>query len=295
MCVECITSSKDSEKLEKSLCVRDKLETYIRQEWDQIATPKLQKLITSMPFELFWKEEEMLHHCKRASVPNTLRPVAGIQVKHVLHYLCSIVNIGSFDVKIFYANLKMSQHSRNSCCIYLSVCLINIISRSELVRISSVSALSFRGEWEDRTGRGGSGILESSNPGSGRYEEKNPPSYAFTEEEYLLWATEQAQDKHARSQQFTSAWLVNLRTPRDIRASLWMINIPNSRDVEVFSRFIYAPGPKPIVWFNWLLATFSKKQARCSREIWLSGLLWLHSAWDIFYGGHLFWSIALQT
>ncbi len=74
------------------------------------------------------------------------------------------MNIGSFDVKIFYANLKMSQHSRNSCCIYLSVCLINIISRSELVRISSVSALSFRGEWEDRTGRGGqwnSWILKS--------------------------------------------------------------------------------------------------------------------------------------
>ncbi len=106
----------------------------------------------------------------------------------------------------------MSQHSRNSCCIYLSVCLINILSRSELVRISSVSALSFSVSalrW------GGSGIIESSNPGSGRYEEKKiPPSYAFPEEESLLWASEQAQDKHARSQQFTSAWLVNLRTPR---------------------------------------------------------------------------------
>ncbi len=161
MCVECITSSKDSEKLEKSLCVRDKLETYIRQEWDQIATPKLQKLITSMPFELFWKEEEMLHHCKRASVPNMLRPVAGIkcciQFKRVLHYLCSIVNIGSFDVKIFYANLKMSQHSRNSCCIYLSVCLINIISRSELVRISSLSV--WVSEVNGRIALGGGGFL----------------------------------------------------------------------------------------------------------------------------------------
>ncbi len=52
------------------------LETYIRQEWDQIPTPKLQKLITSMPRRLFWKEEEMLHH---APIPTILRPVAGIK------------------------------------------------------------------------------------------------------------------------------------------------------------------------------------------------------------------------
>ncbi len=69
-------------------------------------------------------------------------------------------------------------------------------------------------------------------------------------------------DKHALSQQFTSVWLVNLRTPRDTRASLWMRNFPNSKDVDVFSRFIYAPGPKPIVWFNWFKrdSTFCKKK-----------------------------------
>ncbi len=57
------------------------LETYIRQEWDQIPTPKLQRLITSMPdvFKLFWKEEKMLHHGKHAPVPTILRPVAGIK------------------------------------------------------------------------------------------------------------------------------------------------------------------------------------------------------------------------
>ncbi len=54
------------------------LETYIRQEWDQIPTPKLQKIITSMPRRL-WKEEEMLHHGKHAPVPTILRPVAGIK------------------------------------------------------------------------------------------------------------------------------------------------------------------------------------------------------------------------
>ncbi len=57
------------------------LETYIRQEWDHIPTPKLQKLITSMPdiFKLFWKEEETLHHGKHAPFPTILRPVAGIK------------------------------------------------------------------------------------------------------------------------------------------------------------------------------------------------------------------------
>ncbi len=54
---------------------------YIKQEWDQIPTPKLQKLITSMPniFQLFWKEREMLHYGKHAPVPTILRPVAGIK------------------------------------------------------------------------------------------------------------------------------------------------------------------------------------------------------------------------
>ncbi len=50
------------------------LETYIRQEWDQIPTPKLQKLeVMRCPdaFKLFWKEEVMLHHGKHAPVPTT--------------------------------------------------------------------------------------------------------------------------------------------------------------------------------------------------------------------------------
>ncbi len=51
------------------------LETYIRQELDQIPTPQLQKLITSMPRH----QEEMLHHGKHDPVPNVLRPVAGIK------------------------------------------------------------------------------------------------------------------------------------------------------------------------------------------------------------------------
>ncbi len=56
------------------------LETYIGQEWNQIPTPKLKKLITSMPRRLqtVLKEEEMLHHGKNAPVPTILRPVAGI-------------------------------------------------------------------------------------------------------------------------------------------------------------------------------------------------------------------------
>ncbi len=57
------------------------LETYIRQEWDQIPTPKLQKLITSMPRHLqtVLKGEEMLHHGKHAPIQTILRPVAGIK------------------------------------------------------------------------------------------------------------------------------------------------------------------------------------------------------------------------
>ncbi len=58
------------------------LETYIRQVWGQIPTPKLQKLITSMPRHLqtvLKIREEMLHHGKYATVPAILRPVAGIK------------------------------------------------------------------------------------------------------------------------------------------------------------------------------------------------------------------------
>ncbi len=52
------------------------LETYFRQEWDLIPTPKLQKLITSMPrrMQTVLKKEEMLHHGK-----HFLRHVAGIK------------------------------------------------------------------------------------------------------------------------------------------------------------------------------------------------------------------------
>ncbi len=86
------------------------LETYIRQEWDQIPTPKLQKLITSMLRRLqtvLKRRGDATHHGKHAPVPTILRPVAGIkfemssfcaynfktsQFKHLLCYLCSIVN-----------------------------------------------------------------------------------------------------------------------------------------------------------------------------------------------------------
>ncbi len=77
------------------------LETYIRQEWDQIPTPKLQKLITSIPRRL----QTVLK--RRGDAETFLRPVAGLkfemssfcaynckisQFKHLLCYLCSIVN-----------------------------------------------------------------------------------------------------------------------------------------------------------------------------------------------------------
>ncbi len=57
------------------------LETYIRQEWDQIPTPKLQKLITSMPRHLqtVLKRRGDATHGKHAPVPTILRPLAGIK------------------------------------------------------------------------------------------------------------------------------------------------------------------------------------------------------------------------
>ncbi len=59
------------------------METYMREEWDQI--PTLQKLITSMPrcLQTVLKEEEMLHHGKHASVSTILRPVAGIKFEMI--------------------------------------------------------------------------------------------------------------------------------------------------------------------------------------------------------------------
>ncbi len=57
------------------------LETYIRQEWEQIPTPKLQKLITSMPRHLG------KHHGKHAPVPTILRPVAGIKYLNICYVI----------------------------------------------------------------------------------------------------------------------------------------------------------------------------------------------------------------
>ncbi len=75
----CIIKRKIRQRWPQTL---QQLEIYIRQEWDQIPTPKLQKLITSMPRRLqtiLKKEEEMLLHGKHAPVPTILRPVAGIK------------------------------------------------------------------------------------------------------------------------------------------------------------------------------------------------------------------------
>ncbi len=99
--------------IKRKICQRwpqtlQKLETYIRQEWDQIPTPNLQKLITSMPRRLqtVLKRRGDATPCKHAPVPTILRPVAGIkfemssfcakqikisQFKH-LCYPCSIMN-----------------------------------------------------------------------------------------------------------------------------------------------------------------------------------------------------------
>ncbi len=100
----CIIKRKIRQRRPRTL---QQLETYIRQEWDQIPTPKLQKLITSMPRRLQIVLKRMLHHGKHAPVPTILRPVAGIkfemssfyaynckipQFKRLLCYLCSIVN-----------------------------------------------------------------------------------------------------------------------------------------------------------------------------------------------------------
>ncbi len=53
------------------------LETYIRQEWDQIPTPETHNLDAQTSSNCFKKE--MLHHGKHAPVPTILRPVAGIK------------------------------------------------------------------------------------------------------------------------------------------------------------------------------------------------------------------------
>ncbi len=82
-------------------------ETYIRQEWDQITTSKRPKLITSMLRRLQSVLKRWWDNGKHAPVPTILRRVAGIkfemstfcalnckmsQFKHLLYYLCSIVN-----------------------------------------------------------------------------------------------------------------------------------------------------------------------------------------------------------
>ncbi len=85
------------------------LETCIRQEWDKIPTPKLQKLIISTPryLQTVFKKRRCNTMVNMPPVPTMLRPVAGIkfemnsfcayickisQLKHLLCYLCSIVN-----------------------------------------------------------------------------------------------------------------------------------------------------------------------------------------------------------
>ncbi len=84
------------------------LGTYIRQEWDQIPTPKLQKLITSMSRRLqtVLKTRGDATPCPRPDYC-ILKPIADIkfemssfcanncrisQFKHLLCYLCSNVN-----------------------------------------------------------------------------------------------------------------------------------------------------------------------------------------------------------
>ncbi len=92
----CIIKRKIHQRRPQTL---QQLETYIRQEWDQIPTPKLQKLLTSMPrcFKLFWKEEEMLHHGKHAPVPTILRPVAASNLKWA-HFVHKIVKFLSLNI-----------------------------------------------------------------------------------------------------------------------------------------------------------------------------------------------------
>ncbi len=68
------------------------LETYIRQEWDQTATPKLQKLITSIPRHLqtVLKRRGDVNDGKHAPVPTILRPVQASNFKwahFVIHVL----------------------------------------------------------------------------------------------------------------------------------------------------------------------------------------------------------------
>ncbi len=80
------------------------LETYIRQEWDQIPTPKLQKLITSMPRHLqtvlkrgdatpWWTFPlpNYFENCSRRRILNELILFITLsQFKHLLCSLCSI-------------------------------------------------------------------------------------------------------------------------------------------------------------------------------------------------------------
>ncbi len=75
----CIIKRKIRQRWQQTL---QQLETYIRQEWDQIPTPKLQKLITSMPRRLqtvLKRRGDTLHHGKHAPVPTILKPVAAIK------------------------------------------------------------------------------------------------------------------------------------------------------------------------------------------------------------------------
>ncbi len=71
--------------IKQKICQRQQslqqLEAYIRQEWDQIPTPKIQKLITSMPrcLQAVLKRRGDATLGKHALAPTILRPVAGIK------------------------------------------------------------------------------------------------------------------------------------------------------------------------------------------------------------------------
>ncbi len=74
------------------------LETYIRQEWGQIPTPKLQKLITSMPrcLQIVLKRRgDATHHGKHPPIPTILRPVVGIkfEMSFLSLNICYVIHV----------------------------------------------------------------------------------------------------------------------------------------------------------------------------------------------------------
>ncbi len=90
----CIIKRKIRQRRPQTL---HQLETYIRQEWDQILTPETHNLDAQTSSNCFEKEE-ILHHGKHAPVPNILRPVAGI--KFEISSFCAY-NFKHFSVETF--------------------------------------------------------------------------------------------------------------------------------------------------------------------------------------------------